>query len=56
MEESYPFHPQFIGVLYERLVSLETFHSTRDVLRLAARVLHYMLKEERGEILCSCRI
>jgi len=51
MEESYPFHPQFIKVLYEQLASLETFHSTRDVLRLTARVLYSMLKRgARGDI------
>jgi len=51
MEESYPFHPQFIDVLYEQLAPLETFHSTRDVLRLAARVLYSMLKRgARGDV------
>ena len=51
MENSYPFHPQFVKVLYEQLAPLETFHSTRDILRLAARVLYSMLKKgARGDL------
>ena len=42
----YPFHPQYVEILYDKISTLEGFQSTRDVLRLTARVIHLMYKKE----------
>ncbi len=39
IERAYPFHPEFIDVLYERWGSFPTFQRTRGVLRLLALVV-----------------
>ncbi|BAF59044.1 predicted ATPase [Pelotomaculum thermopropionicum SI] len=39
VERAYPFHPEFIDVLYERWGSYPTFQRTRGVLRLLAQVV-----------------
>jgi len=39
IERVYPFHPEFIDVLYERWSSFSTFQRTRGVLRLLAQVI-----------------
>lgn len=39
IERAYPFHPEFIDVLYERWGSFPTFQRTRGVLRLLAQVV-----------------
>jgi len=39
LERAYPFHPEFIDVLYERWGSFPTFQRTRGVLRLLAQVI-----------------
>jgi hypothetical protein len=39
IERAYPFHPEFIDVLYERWGSYPTFQRTRGVLRLLAQVV-----------------
>jgi hypothetical protein len=39
IERAYPFHPEFIDVLYERWGSFPTFQRTRGVLRLLAQVI-----------------
>lgn len=46
-EQSYPFQPQVIDVLYKRWGSLQTFQRTRGVLRLLSIVVHDMLKSEK---------
>lgn len=49
-EQSYPFQPQVIDVLYKRWGSLQTFQRTRGVLRLLSIVVHNMLKSEKSFI------
>lgn len=39
IEHAYPFHPEFIDVLYERWGSYHSFQRTRGVLRLLAEVV-----------------
>lgn len=39
IERAYPFHPEFIDVLYQRWGSFSTFQRTRGVLRLVAMVV-----------------
>ncbi|GAB6275392.1 MAG: hypothetical protein STSR0004_22590 [Peptococcaceae bacterium] len=39
IERAYPFHPEFIDILYERWGSYPTFQRTRGVLRLLAQVV-----------------
>ncbi|MCG0276507.1 MAG: DUF499 domain-containing protein [Thermosediminibacteraceae bacterium] len=39
IERAYPFHPEFIDVLYERWGSFPTFQRTRGVLRLLAQII-----------------
>jgi hypothetical protein len=41
MLRAYPFHPELIGVLYERWGTMQTFQKTRGVLRLLARIIEY---------------
>ena len=52
-EQSYPFQPQVIDVLYKRWGSLQTFQRTRGVLRLLSIVTHDMLKSEKSFICLS---
>lgn len=42
IERAYPFHPEFIDVLYERWGSFHTFQRTRGVLRLLANVVKFL--------------
>ncbi|MBM7582561.1 putative AAA+ superfamily ATPase [Caldicoprobacter guelmensis] len=42
IERAYPFHPEFIDVLYERWGSFQTFQRTRGVLRLLANVVKFL--------------
>jgi len=54
MRAYYPFHPQYIEVLYDKIANLETFQSTRDILRLTAHVLHNLCrKNDRRLVLLS---
>jgi len=39
IERAYPFHPEFVDVLYERWGSFPTFQRTRGVLRLLAQIV-----------------
>lgn len=39
IERAYPFHPEFIDILYERWGSFPTFQRTRGVLRLLAQIV-----------------
>ncbi len=51
MRSHYPFHPQYVDLLYDKISTLSSFQSTRDVLRLTARVLHGMhLRGDDGEL------
>ena len=49
-EQSYPFTPQVIHVLYKRWGTMQTFQRTRGVLRLLSIVVHNMLKTEKSFI------
>ena len=40
----YPFHPQYVDFLYDKLSTAPGFQGTRDMLRLTARALHAMYK------------
>ena len=44
LENSYPFLPQVIDVLYERWGTIENFQRTRGVLRLLSMVVHDLIK------------
>lgn len=45
IERAYPFHPEFIDVLYERWGSFPTFQRTRGVLRLLANVVKFLYEK-----------
>ncbi len=40
----YPFHPETLNTLIEKMSSLSTFHRTRGMLRLLARTVHNLWK------------
>lgn len=46
IERAYPFHPEFIDILYERWGSFPTFQRTRGVLRLLAQVVENLYKKK----------
>lgn len=46
-EQSYPFLPQVIDVLYKRWGTLQKFQRTRGVLRLLSIVVHDLLKTDK---------
>lgn len=46
IERAYPFHPEFIDVLYERWGSFPTFQRTRGVLRLLAQVISNLYEKK----------
>ncbi|MFX0015721.1 MAG: DUF499 domain-containing protein [Promethearchaeota archaeon] len=39
MKDSYPFHPEFIDILYDKWSSFTSFQGTRAILRILTRVL-----------------
>jgi predicted AAA+ superfamily ATPase len=45
LENSYPFHPFLIDVLYDRISTIEEFNKTRGMLRLLAMVLHRIYRD-----------
>jgi len=45
LEDSYPFHPMLIDILYERVSTIESFNKTRGVLRLLALILHRVFRD-----------
>ena len=47
--ETYPFHPELIDVLYQRLSTLPEFQRTRGALRLLAYVINKMWKEKETD-------
>ena len=47
--ETYPFHPELIDVLYQRLSTLPEFQRTRGALRLLAHVINKMWKEKETD-------
>jgi len=47
--ETYPFHPELIDVLYERLSTLPDFQRTRGALRLLAHVINQIWKTKEND-------
>jgi hypothetical protein len=47
--ETYPFHPELIDVLYQRLSTLPEFQRTRGALRLLAHVINKIWKEKEKD-------
>jgi hypothetical protein len=48
MVAHYPFHPTFIEFLNQKLVTVETFHGTRGVLRVLALALRSLWQKEQS--------
>jgi len=51
IERYYPFHPDLIRVLYERLATLGGFQRTRGALRLLSRVIRRLWQEKEPDAL-----
>jgi len=49
IKETYPFHPELIDVLYERLSTLPKFQRTRGALRLLAHVICKIWQDEEND-------
>ena len=49
MIETYPFHPELIDVLYERLSTLPDFQRTRGALRLLAHVIYRIWQQKEND-------
>lgn len=47
--ETYPFHPELVDVLYERLSTLPDFQRTRGALRLLAHVINQIWKTKEND-------
>ncbi len=47
--ETYPFHPELIDALYERLATLPDFQRTRGALRLLAHVINHVWKAREND-------
>lgn len=47
--ETYPFHPELIDVLYQRLSTIPGFQRTRGALRLLAHVIHKMWNDREED-------
>ena len=47
--ETYPFHPELIDVLYERLSTLPKFQRTRGALRLLAHVINKIWQDKEND-------
>ena len=45
MERSYPFHPNLIDTLHDRVSTISEFNQTRGMLRLLARVIRQIVEE-----------
>lgn len=46
LSNHYPFHPQYVEFMYDKLASLPSFQGTRDVLRLTSRVLYNLTRNK----------
>jgi hypothetical protein len=51
ISEYYPFHPELIRVLYERVSTIDRFQRTRGAIRLLARVVRRVWREEEADAL-----
>jgi len=47
--ETYPFHPELIDVLYERLSTLPKFQRTRGALRLLAHIINHIWRTKEPD-------
>jgi hypothetical protein len=45
LEESYPFHPALIDILYDRVSTIEDFNKTRGIFRLLSLMLHRLYRD-----------
>jgi len=48
--KSYPFHPELIDILVERVASISKFHRTRGALRLLARVIASVWQKKEMDV------
>jgi len=51
MKTYYPFHPQYVEVLYDKIASLDQFQSTRDILRLTSHVIYSLSTRGQRKII-----
>jgi|GEM_PF-3138700 len=51
MKTYYPFHPQYVEVLYDKIASLDQFQSTRDILRLTSHVVYSLSTRGQRKII-----
>lgn len=49
IKETYPFHPELIDTLYQRLSTMPEFQRTRGALRLLAHVINKMWKDKEED-------
>jgi hypothetical protein len=49
IQESYPFHPELIRVLYERVSTIDKFNRTRGAIRLLSRVIRRIWSERESD-------
>lgn len=49
IEDSYPFHPELLRVLYERLATIDEFNRTRGALRLLGRAIRRIWREKEKD-------
>jgi len=49
IENTYPFHPALIEVLYDRIATLDRFQRTRGALRLLMRVVREIWQKKEGD-------
>jgi len=45
LEESYPFHPFLIDILYDRVSTIDAFNKTRGIFRLLSLTLHRLYRD-----------
>lgn len=49
IEKSYPFHPELLRVLYERVATIDEFNRTRGALRLLGRTVRRIWREKEND-------
>ena len=50
IRDSYPFHPELVKLLYERLATLDNFQRTRGALRLLARAVRHCWHVKESDV------
>jgi len=48
-EKGYPLHPELLNVMVEKMSSLSTFQRTRGMLRILARTVHLLWKQQPSD-------